>query len=55
MIVKVKLENSYNLESLGTLLSKYRDFKSIYREIKINSLLNKKSLLEIDEINPPRV
>lgn len=53
MIVKVKLENSYNLESLGTLLSKYRDFKSIYREIKINSLLNKKSLLEIDEINPP--
>jgi hypothetical protein len=53
MIVKVKLESSYNLESLGTLLSKYRDFKSIYREIKINSLLNKKSLLEIDEINPP--
>jgi hypothetical protein len=53
MIVNVKLEQSYNLECLNNLLEKYRDFKSIYREIKINSVLNTKSLLEIDQLYPP--
>ncbi len=53
MIVDVKLENFYNLESFKNILDKYRDFKSFHRELKINSLLGKKSQFEIEEINPP--
>ena len=53
MIVDVKLENYYNLESFKKILEKYRDYKSFYRELKINSLLGNKSQFDIEEIYPP--
>ena len=53
MIVDVKLENYYNLESFRKILEKYRDYKSFYRELKINSLLGNKSQFDIEEIHPP--
>jgi hypothetical protein len=53
MITRVNLREKYNLESFKHLLEKYRDYKSIYREIKINSILGKKCQFDITEINPP--
>ena len=55
MIVDVKLENFHNLECFRNILEKYRDYKSFYRELKINSLLGNKSQFDIDDINPPLV
>jgi hypothetical protein len=53
MITNVNLKERYNLECFKYLLEKYRDYKSIYREIKINSILGKKCQFDITEINPP--
>jgi hypothetical protein len=53
MIVNVKLENFHNLECFRNILEKYRDYKSFYRELKINSLLGNKSQFDIDDIDPP--
>jgi hypothetical protein len=53
MVVNVKLENFHNLECFRNILDKYRDYKSIYRELKINSVLGNKSELEINDIIPP--
>jgi len=53
MVVNVKLENLHNLECFRNILDKYRDYKSIYRELKINSVLGNKSELEINDIIPP--
>ena len=55
MIVDVKLENFHNLECFKNILEKYRDYKSFYRELKINSLLGNKSQFDIDDINPPLI
>jgi hypothetical protein len=55
MIVDVKLENFHNLECFRNILEKYRDYKSFYRELKINSLLGNKSQFDIDDINPPLI
>jgi len=52
MIVDVKLENFHNLECFKNILEKYRDYKSFYRELKINSLLGNKSQFDITDINP---
>jgi hypothetical protein len=53
MIVDVKLNDFHNLECFRSILEKYRDYKSFYRELKINSLLGNKSQFDIEEINPP--
>lgn len=53
MIVNVFLNTNLKLENLNYLLSKYRDYKSIERELKINSLLGSKCQLEINSIDPP--
>ncbi len=53
MITKVNLKEKYNLECFKHLLEKYRNYKSIYREIKINSILGRKCQFDITEINPP--
>ncbi len=53
MITNVNLKEKYNLECFKHLLEKYRDYKSIYREIKINSILGKKCQFEITDIYPP--
>jgi hypothetical protein len=53
MITKVNLRKKYNLKCFKYLLEKYRDYKSIYREIRINSILGKKCQFDITEINPP--
>lgn len=55
MIVDVKLENFHNLECFKNILEKYRDYKSFYREIKINSLLGNKSQFDITDMNPPLI
>jgi hypothetical protein len=55
MIVDVKLENFHNLECFRSILEKYRDYKSFYRELKINSLLGNKSQFDITDINPPLI
>ncbi len=55
MIVDVKLENFHNLECFKNILEKYRDYKSFYREIKINSLLGNKSQFDITNMNPPLI
>jgi hypothetical protein len=52
MIVDVKLENTFNLESFKKILEKYSNYKSFYRELKINSLLGKKSQFDIQDIKP---
>ena len=36
MKVDVKLDNLHNLECFRNILEKYRDYKSFYRELKIN-------------------
>jgi hypothetical protein len=36
MIVDVKLENFHNLECFRSILEKYRDYKSFYRDHVIN-------------------
>lgn len=53
MITNVNLKEKYNLECFKHLLEKYRDYKSIYREIKINSILGKKCQFDITDIYPP--
>lgn len=53
MIVNVFLNTNLKLENLNYLLSKYRDYKSIERELKINSLLGNKCQLEINSMDPP--
>ena len=53
MITKVNLKEKYNLECFKYLLEKYRDYKSIHREIKINSILGKKCQFDITDIYPP--
>jgi len=53
MITNVNLKERYNLECFKHLLEKYSDYKSIYREIKINSILGKKCQFEITDIVPP--
>ena len=53
MITNVNLKKRYNLECFKHLLEKYSDYKSIYREIKINSILGKKCQFEITDIVPP--
>ena len=55
MIVDVKLENFHNLECFRSILEKYRDYKSFYRELKINSLLGNKSQFDITDIDPPLI
>jgi len=55
MIVDVKMENFHNLECFRSILEKYRDYKSFYRELKINSLLGNKSQFDITDINPPLI
>lgn len=53
MIVEVKFENTLNLESFIKILEKYSNYKSFLRELKINSLLGKKSQFDIQDIKPP--
>jgi hypothetical protein len=53
MFAEVKLEKKYTFDRFYNLLSKYKDFKPINREYKINSLLRKKSIIEITDIRPP--
>ncbi len=53
MKVKVNLDEFLPLDCFRGLLDKYRDFKSCYRELKINSITGKKSKFEISELNPP--
>lgn len=53
MTVKVTIDEIPHLDCFKSLLQKYRDFTSCYREIKINSITGKKSQLEISEMNPP--
>jgi hypothetical protein len=53
MTVKVTIDEVLNLDCFKSLLQRYRDFTSCYREIKINSITGKKSQLEISEMNPP--
>lgn len=55
MKVDVKLDNLHNLECFRKILEKYRDFKSFYRELKINSVLGNKSQFDINDINPPLI
>ena len=53
MTVKVTLDEVIHMDCFKSLLEKYRDFKSCYREIKINSITGKKSQFEISQMNPP--
>lgn len=53
MIVNVKLNENIKLENIKFLLSKYRDYKAIERELKINSILGNKCQLEVSDIDPP--
>lgn len=53
MFAEVKLEEKYTFDRFFDLISKYKDFKQINREVKINSLLKNKSLVEIVDIRPP--
>jgi hypothetical protein len=53
MTVKVTLDEVIHLDCFKSLLEKYRDFTSCYREIKINSITGKKSQFEISQMNPP--
>lgn len=53
MFAEVRLEEKYTFDRFYGLLSKYKDFKPINREYKINSLLKKKSIIEITDIRPP--
>lgn len=46
-------ENLNNIQNFKTLLERYKDYKSCIRDIKINNILGKKTLLDIDEIHPP--
>lgn len=55
MTVKVTIDEILHLDCFKSLLQKYRDFTSCYREIKINSIVGKKSHFEISELNPPIV
>jgi hypothetical protein len=55
MKVDVKLNNLHNLECFRNILEKYRDYKSFYRELKINSVLGNKSQFDINDINPPLI
>jgi hypothetical protein len=55
MTVKVTINEIIHLDCFKSLLQKYRDFTSCYREIKINCITGKKSQLEISEMNPPIV
>jgi hypothetical protein len=55
MTTKVILDEFINLDSFKSLLGKYQDFKSCYRELKINSITGKKSKFEISELNPPMI
>jgi hypothetical protein len=41
------------IQNIKKMLSRYSNYIQIEREIKINSLLEKNSQLEITEINPP--
>lgn len=52
---KVNLYNTYNLESLKVLLSRYFNFKECARDIKIESIFNKKTQFDITDIKPPIV
>jgi hypothetical protein len=53
MEITVKLDEFLPLDDFKKLLEKYRDFRSCYRELKINSITGKKSQFEICELNPP--
>ena len=55
MKVDVKLDNLHNLECFRNILEKYRDYKSFYRELKINSVLGNKSQFDINDIIPPLI
>jgi hypothetical protein len=55
MIVEVNLEKSLSFDSFESLLNKYKDYKSFFREIKINSLIDKGSQFCIEDIYPPLI
>ncbi len=43
-------ENISGIESFERILSKYKDYKSCIRDIKINTILGQKCLFEIEDI-----
>ena len=47
------ITNINNISDYDPLLSKYSNYKSFLRDIKLNTFFNKKSQLTIDEIKPP--
>jgi hypothetical protein len=54
MDYKIYLDEETNkLENFQILLEKYKNYKSVLREIKINTLLGQKCVFEIEEMNPP--
>jgi len=52
MKFSVVFENTPNIESFKYLLERYKSYKSCLRDLKINSVLGKKSIFEIVDINP---
>lgn len=50
MIVDFEIPSDIRIDHLDSLFSKYKSFKSIKRELKINSILDKKLELEIKDI-----
>jgi len=54
MRYKVQLGNQINkIDNFQLLLEKYKDYKSCIRDIKINTILGKKCLFEVENMSPP--
>ena len=52
MIVNFEILNDLTIDNFAKILAKFKSFREINREIKINSLSDKKMELEIEKINP---
>jgi len=52
-LFNVKIEHDYNIDDYNHVLSRYKDWKSTYREIKLNYILegDKKLQFDIEDIH----